>query len=144
VTTAATLKPVAQAATVLQPAPLCFNPTTRLVRFLTPFLLSDQAMRRAGQQKMNPGAFAPTYIEACAVWFSGLSEREKQIVALAASMMETKPRLRRSLTRCRLLRSSRWLRTPEVAAAYGWPAEIWDDDAIGRLFALNRERVRNE
>lgn len=77
-------------------------------------------------------AFAPAYIEACAVWFSGLSEREKQIVALAASMMETKPRLRRSLTRCRLLRSSRWLRTPEVAAAYGWPAEIWDDDAIGR------------
>ena len=31
-----------------------------------------------------------------------------------------------------------------VAAAYGWPADISDDDAIARLFALNQERVRNE
>ena len=33
-------------------------------------------------------AFAPAYIEACAVWFSGLSERENQIVALAVSAFD--------------------------------------------------------
>ena len=28
-----------------------------------------------------------------------------------------------------------------VAAAYGWPADISDDNALGNLFALNQERV---
>lgn len=28
-----------------------------------------------------------------------------------------------------------------VAAAYGWPADISDEDALARLFALNRERT---
>jgi hypothetical protein len=27
-----------------------------------------------------------------------------------------------------------------VAAAYGWPADIGEEDALGRLLALNRER----
>lgn len=29
-----------------------------------------------------------------------------------------------------------------VAAAYGWPADISDDDALARLFALNQERAK--
>jgi hypothetical protein len=29
-----------------------------------------------------------------------------------------------------------------VAAAYGWPADIADDEALARLFALNQERAR--
>jgi len=28
-----------------------------------------------------------------------------------------------------------------VAAAYGWPAEIGEDEALGRLLDLNRERA---
>jgi len=28
-----------------------------------------------------------------------------------------------------------------VAAAYGWPADIEDDDVLARLFALNQERA---
>ena len=28
-----------------------------------------------------------------------------------------------------------------LAAAYGWPEDISDDDALGRLFALNQERA---
>jgi type II restriction/modification system DNA methylase subunit YeeA len=28
-----------------------------------------------------------------------------------------------------------------VAAAYGWPADITEDDAVARLFALNQERA---
>jgi hypothetical protein len=28
-----------------------------------------------------------------------------------------------------------------VAAAYGWPAEIGEEDALGRLLALNLERA---
>jgi hypothetical protein len=31
-----------------------------------------------------------------------------------------------------------------VAAAYGWPADIADDDALARLFALNQERAAAE
>jgi type II restriction/modification system DNA methylase subunit YeeA len=29
-----------------------------------------------------------------------------------------------------------------VAAAYGWPADISDDDALAKLFALNQERAK--
>jgi type II restriction/modification system DNA methylase subunit YeeA len=29
-----------------------------------------------------------------------------------------------------------------VAAAYGWPADISEDDALARLFALNQSRAR--
>lgn len=28
-----------------------------------------------------------------------------------------------------------------VAAAYGWPADLSDDEVLGRLFALNQERA---
>ena len=28
-----------------------------------------------------------------------------------------------------------------VAAAYGWPAELSDDEVLERLFALNQERA---
>ena len=28
-----------------------------------------------------------------------------------------------------------------VAAAYGWPADLSDDEALARLFALNQERA---
>jgi hypothetical protein len=31
-----------------------------------------------------------------------------------------------------------------VAAAYGWPADISDEDALARLLALNMERARPE
>jgi hypothetical protein len=31
-----------------------------------------------------------------------------------------------------------------VAAAYGWPADISEDDALARLFALNQERAATE
>src|SRR5690349_13045591 len=32
----------------------------------------------------------------------------------------------------------------EVAAAYGWPADISDNDILARLVALNHERVQEE
>jgi hypothetical protein len=31
-----------------------------------------------------------------------------------------------------------------VFAAYGWPAELSDDDLLGRLLALNLERAGSE
>ncbi len=31
-----------------------------------------------------------------------------------------------------------------VAAAYGWPADISEEDALARLFALNQERSAAE
>jgi hypothetical protein len=30
---------------------------------------------------------------------------------------------------------------PTVAAAYGWPADIGEEDALARLLDLNRERA---
>jgi hypothetical protein len=33
-------------------------------------------------------AFAPSYIEACAVWFAGLSARQRNIAALAVGVFD--------------------------------------------------------
>ena len=31
-----------------------------------------------------------------------------------------------------------------IAAAYGWPADLSDDEGLRRLLALNQERPRND
>jgi hypothetical protein len=36
---------------------------------------------------------------------------------------------------------SHYLDSEEAIAAYGWPADLTDDEILERLFALNQERA---
>ena len=86
---------------------------------------------------LNP----PDLVERVAEVVAGYPERIVPVNAKAAAVLK-----RRTLTNLYNERPA-WLDNAHrdldsaVAAAYGWPADIAEEEALARLLALNRERA---
>ena len=86
---------------------------------------------------LNP----PDLVERVAEVVAGFPERIVPVNAQAAAVLK-----KRTLTNLYNERPV-WLDNAHrdldraVAAAYGWPAEIGEEEALARLLALNRERA---
>ena len=71
----------------------------------------------------------------------GLPDRLKPLDADAAVILKKRTLTNLYNERPAWLTSAHRAFDEAVAAAYGWPAEVSDDDALRRLLALNRERA---